>query len=76
MTQCKGTTRAGDRCKRSAVEGSDFCSTHAAVQIDEPEAGGRERYNAGSMLLGLATAGVVLLGYSLLQRWMPKLPTD
>lgn len=27
-SQCKGTTKKGIRCKKNAIEGSDFCSTH------------------------------------------------
>ena len=28
MAQCKGTTKKGERCKRDASEGSDFCTIH------------------------------------------------
>ena len=28
MARCEGTTKAGARCKRDAVEGSPFCATH------------------------------------------------
>jgi hypothetical protein len=28
MTQCAGTTLKGERCKREAREGSDYCSIH------------------------------------------------
>ena len=27
--QCEGKTKAGERCKRPAVEGTKFCKTHA-----------------------------------------------
>jgi hypothetical protein len=26
--RCQAMTKAGTQCKRSAIEGSDFCSTH------------------------------------------------
>ena len=29
MTQCMGDTQKGERCKRNAVEGSDYCNAHA-----------------------------------------------
>lgn len=29
MERCHGTTKAGERCKRSAREGSRTCSSHA-----------------------------------------------
>ena len=41
MEQCHGKTKAGDRCKRSASDGSLFCSAHAGQAGDgaaEPEA--------------------------------------
>lgn len=28
MAQCGGTTKAGARCKRSALEGAGFCGLH------------------------------------------------
>ena len=28
MTQCMGTTQKGDRCRRNAVDGSDYCNAH------------------------------------------------
>jgi hypothetical protein len=41
VEQCHGKTKAGDRCKRSASDGSLFCSAHAGQAGDgaaEPEA--------------------------------------
>ncbi|MBK5099000.1 MAG: hypothetical protein JJE01_14580 [Gemmatimonadetes bacterium] len=41
MEQCHGKTKAGDRCKRSASDGSLYCSAHAGQAGDgapEPEA--------------------------------------
>lgn len=41
MERCHGKTKAGDRCKRSASEGSLYCSTHAGQAGDnapEPDA--------------------------------------
>lgn len=41
MEQCHGKTKAGNRCKRSASDGSLYCSAHAGQAGDgapEPEA--------------------------------------
>jgi hypothetical protein len=43
MAQCRGQTKSGSRCKRSAGEGSFYCSAHedqapgAARDADPPE---------------------------------------
>lgn len=33
MTQCRGTTKKGDRCKRDARDGSAFCSIHQDQEV-------------------------------------------
>jgi hypothetical protein len=33
VTQCRGTTKKGDRCRRDARTGSDFCSIHQDQQV-------------------------------------------
>ena len=33
MTQCEGTTKKGDRCKREAREGSPFCAIHQDQEV-------------------------------------------
>lgn len=33
MTQCRGTTKKGERCKRDARDGSEFCSIHQEQEI-------------------------------------------
>ena len=41
MEQCHGKTKAGERCKRSASDGSLYCSAHEGQADDsapEPEA--------------------------------------
>jgi len=41
VDQCHGKTKAGNRCKRSASDGSLYCSAHAGQAGDsapEPEA--------------------------------------
>ena len=34
--QCKGTTLEGARCKRSALEGKEFCAQHADQAVKTP----------------------------------------
>jgi hypothetical protein len=35
VTQCRGTTKKGDRCKRDAREGSPFCAIHQDQEVRE-----------------------------------------
>ena len=37
MTQCAGTTQKGERCKREAREGSEYCSIHFGRQAQPKE---------------------------------------
>ena len=74
MERCHGKTKAGERCKRSASEGSRYCSTHADqatdyVEPDAPEAtaaGQEERDSLDALLvaavLGAAVVVVVTFG--------------
>jgi hypothetical protein len=36
MIQCRGTTKKGDRCKREAREGSEFCAIHLHQEVRAP----------------------------------------
>ena len=33
MTQCEGTTKKGDRCKREARVGSSYCAIHQDQEV-------------------------------------------
>jgi hypothetical protein len=35
VTQCQGTTKTGDRCKREARAGSAFCAIHQDQEVRE-----------------------------------------
>ncbi len=37
MERCHGTTKAGERCKRSAPEGEMYCGLHAGQAAEEPD---------------------------------------
>jgi hypothetical protein len=65
MAQCQGTTRKGERCKRDAREGSDFCSIHLDQEIrPRSDAAGSAEWDRDSIMkvaLGFALVGAVLL---------------
>jgi hypothetical protein len=31
--QCAGTTKSGDRCRRAAAQGSDYCAIHQDQEL-------------------------------------------
>jgi hypothetical protein len=35
VSQCQGTTKKGDRCKREAPKGSAFCAIHQDQEVRE-----------------------------------------
>lgn len=70
MTQCAGTTRKGERCKREAREGSSYCSIHferAERPNPEPAAGAAAAASDAlddwmmAFALGLAVAAAIVL---------------
>jgi len=36
VIQCQGTTKKGERCKRDAREGSEFCAIHMHQEVRPP----------------------------------------
>lgn len=65
MARCSGKTKAGNRCRRPAVEGSEFCATHRPEESSGPrrrlpdwEA---ELSESTKTLLGFAIVGVIVL---------------
>jgi hypothetical protein len=44
VTQCRGTTKKGDRCKRDARDGSEFCAIHQDQEVRERREPGREEW--------------------------------
>jgi hypothetical protein len=65
VVRCKGETLKGDRCRREAGPGSDYCSIHA----DQAPAGGTGRgrrsgwdpETVAKTALGFALVGVIVL---------------
>lgn len=48
MERCHGTTKSGQRCKRSAPEGSLYCGLHADQAPDGPDAARASAEEAGA----------------------------
>lgn len=86
MSRCEGTTKAGERCKRTAREGERFCSTHADSATDTAEGTAREERTRRDTnrspesecverdifdaAFGLAAAGVVIVVALTLRRFI------
>ena len=74
MTQCEGTTKDGDQCKREAQSDSEFCHMHApepetdTQTCDEPA---EWEDFVPLILAGAATVGFVLL-FKTIGRFIPK----
>jgi hypothetical protein len=65
MERCHGKTKSGDRCKRSAREGAQFCSMHAEQAEDTPEAGGPGGGAARGRDLFDVAIGLAVVGFAL-----------
>ena len=64
MTQCRGTTLKGDRCKREARPGSSFCSIHEDQAPASDRARGPSEWDTDAVLktaLGFALLGAIVL---------------
>jgi len=62
MTQCRGFTKKGEPCRRTASSGSEFCSVHQDQEV-RPRTP-RTEWDADSMLkaaLGLALVGAIVV---------------
>ncbi len=73
MERCHGKTKSGDRCRRSAREGSPFCAAHVG-QAEEPTGEGHAAGTAGQegdpleTVILVAVAGVVVWAALALRR--------
>ena len=65
MAQCQGKTKKGDRCKRDAREGTDFCAIHQDQEVRERTVSGCcEEWCRDDMMkaaLGFAVIGALIL---------------
>jgi len=73
MERCHGNTKAGERCKRSAREGAQFCSIHEGQAEEAPETGatgGRTARHRDpfDLAIGLALVGFALGGAFVFRR--------
>ncbi len=72
MSQCYGTTKSGDRCKRSTREGSRFCTIHADQAQDPGEtsspADASTECEPLEAIVAIAAAGLVLVAVLTVRR--------
>jgi len=66
MAQCRGTTKAGARCKRDAVEGLEFCPMHEDqdATTSEPGCAARDCERRDDLLV----IGALAVGFLVLRR--------
>ena len=58
MSQCEGTTKKGERCKRDARSGSPFCTIHQDQEI-RPRPPRSEVWDTDSLLKAAVGFGLV-----------------
>lgn len=59
MTQCRGTTKKGHRCKRDAREGSAFCAIHQEQEVREARQRPTEEWDNEAILKAAIGFGLV-----------------
>lgn len=74
MPRCSGTTQAGTRCKRDAIDGSAYCTLHqdqagegATETGDEGASGGRDSYRS-PLSDAAIVVGVAAVTWAILRR--------
>ena len=63
MTQCAGTTKKGDRCRREAREASTYCAIHQEQEA-RPRAGRSRDWDTDSLTeaaIGAALIAAIVL---------------
>ena len=64
MTQCQGTTKKGDRCKREAREASAYCAIHQDQEVRERRMPPGEEWDTEAIVkaaLGLGLVAAIFL---------------
>lgn len=66
MERCHGTTKSGERCKRSAPEDSLYCGLHAGQATEEPGEGdapfeSEDEHGLLDTMVVVAAAGIALV---------------
>lgn len=61
MAQCKGTTKAGNQCRRQARDDSEYCSIHTAETSNQERRPDVEfdLSETGKVILGLVMIGAI-----------------
>ena len=66
MTQCSGSTKKGDRCKRDARGGSPFCAIHQDQEIRTREPSERGEWDKDAIVK--AVIGFAIIGLFFMMR--------
>ena len=66
MTQCSGSTKKGDRCKRDARDGSPFCAIHQDQEIRAREPSERGEWDKDAIVK--AVIGFAIIGLFFMMR--------
>jgi hypothetical protein len=59
VTQCRGTTKKGERCKRDAPEGSAFCAIHQDQEVRGPGVHRAEEWDKDAIIKAAIGFGLV-----------------
>jgi len=59
VTQCRGTTKKGDRCKRDARDGAQFCAIHQDQEVRERKAPASEEWDKDAIMKAALGFGLV-----------------
>lgn len=63
MAQCEGTTRKGERCRREAGQGSEFCSIHVDQEVRARGAPAPQAWDRDALVkaaIGFGVLGAIL----------------
>ena len=71
MSQCRGTTKKGDRCKRDSPQGSEYCSIHQDQEVRERTRTSKvEEWDREAIMT--AALGFAVIGAIFLFRFRPR----
>jgi hypothetical protein len=59
VSQCQGTTKKGDRCKREARERSSFCAIHQDQEVRERKPSATQEWDTEAIVKAAIGFGLV-----------------
>lgn len=59
MTQCEGTTRKGDRCRREARAGSSYCAIHQDQEVRARTARAEQDWDTDAVVKAAIGVGLI-----------------